>query len=327
MKLYNNQHCPMCGSAFHPNLYAQIQECEYDTVEDVFSIHRCEQCDTLIMDPRPTEADLDIIYPDNYYAHAPDEGKQKSVFQQMIAGLFKKVRINGVQNSILKHVDIPSDRPLRVLDIGCGVGIELDVIKEAYPDADTWGVDFSDAAIDVVRKHGHNGLVGRVEELELPADYFDLVLSMHVIEHVGEPDQFVAEAIKLLSPGGTLVLATPNTDCVDFNLFGRRHWGGYHTPRHWYLFRHKSFAALAERLHVHLIETIPYTLSSFWVVTFHSLSKQVIGKKFADVVFPPVKVLSGGFYAFFLLSFFAVLERGIKAVTGKGNAMWVILRK
>ena len=77
---------------------------------------------------------------------------------------------------------------------------------------------------------------------------------MHVIEHVAEPDLFVSKALELLNTEGALVLATPNTDCVDFQIFGKQHWGGYHTPRHWYLFEKKSFDFLVERLDCNLIE-------------------------------------------------------------------------
>ena len=41
---------------------------------------------------------------------------------------------------------------------------------------------------------------------------------------------------RLLKPGGRLLVITDNTGSPDFRLFKRRHWGGYHFPRHCNLF-------------------------------------------------------------------------------------------
>ena len=41
---------------------------------------------------------------------------------------------------------------------------------------------------------------------------------------------------RVLRPGGRLLIVTDNTGSLDFSIAKRRHWGGYHFPRHWYLF-------------------------------------------------------------------------------------------
>ena len=49
----------------------------------------------------------------------------------------------------------------------------------------------------------------------------------------------------MLRPGGRLVVVTDNVETLDFKLFGARHWGGYHFPRHWNLFSRGTLGALA----------------------------------------------------------------------------------
>ena len=326
MQLIRNERCPMCGEDFAPNRIGRIRECEYQTVEDEFEVHQCRGCETVMMDPRPTESSFPIIYPDDYYAYKLDE-EDSTEREGFVQKLFYEVLKRSKEQCMLAHVTIPTDRPLRVLDIGCGIGSQLDFLKKMYPDAETWGCDFSEAAIARVNRNGHNGVLGRFEEQDFPEGHFDLILSMHVVEHVGEPDAFVREAARLLNPAGVLVLATPNIDSWDFKLLKGRHWGGYHTPRHWYLYSRRSFEALAARLRLKVVGFRPYTLSSFWVVSCNSIARDALGKKFADAVFPGVGVLKGGLYSFFLLSFFAAFERGLLAVTGKGNAMWITLQR
>jgi hypothetical protein len=62
------------------------------------------------------------------------------------------------------------------------------------------------------------------------------------------------------------------------------------------------------------------------VWTGHSLLTDLVGRRIADAVFPPVKVLYRGLQSFVLLGLFAVLE-GLRLVTGKANSMWLLLRK
>lgn len=100
-----------------------------------------------------------------------------------------------------------------------------------------------------------------------------------------------------------------------------------HTPRHWYIFNLKSFKALSDRVGFKIVDWTPYTLSSFWVVSCHSIARDILGKKVASTIFPPVEVMKGGIYPFFLLSFFAAFERLLLLATGKGNAMWITIRR
>ncbi len=105
-------------------------------------------------------------------------------------------------------------RPLqgaRVLDIGTGSGIIASTLAElAGPDGAVWAVDVKDQ-----RRVFDGYEFEQVEGTELPfADAsFDIVVSNHVIEHVGEHhDQLhhLREVRRVLAEGGVCYLAVPN---------------------------------------------------------------------------------------------------------------------
>lgn len=96
----------------------------------------------------------------------------------------------------------------RVLEIGVGAG--TDHLQFARAGALCHGVDLTQAAIDITSRrlelHGLRSL-RRVDAEELPFDddAFDLVYSWGVIHHSEKPERIVAEAYRVLRPGGALI--------------------------------------------------------------------------------------------------------------------------
>ncbi len=64
------------------------------------------------------------------------------------------------------------------------------------------------------------------------------------VEHLPDPLATMGSVARLLAPGGRVVVVTDNVGSPDFALFGGRHWGGYHFPRHTYLFDRTTLARL-----------------------------------------------------------------------------------
>jgi SAM-dependent methyltransferase len=100
-----------------------------------------------------------------------------------------------------------------VLEIGCGGG-DFSAWMAANGTPSVLGEDFSPVAIAAARvAHSAPGLdfaVGDIESVAHPDDSFDLVVSCETIEHVRHPRQAVSELARVLRPGGTLLLSTPN---------------------------------------------------------------------------------------------------------------------
>jgi SAM-dependent methyltransferase len=66
------------------------------------------------------------------------------------------------------------------------------------------------------------------------------------VEHLPDPLATLRAVAALLAPGGRVVVVTDNAGSPDFGLFGGRHWGGFHFPRHTYLFDRRTLARLGE---------------------------------------------------------------------------------
>ncbi|MCA9618520.1 MAG: methyltransferase domain-containing protein [Myxococcales bacterium] len=96
----------------------------------------------------------------------------------------------------------------RVLDIGCGEGTTLHHLG-APPGA--VGIDASEAKIAFCRAHvpGPRFEVGDAQNLAFADESFDHVIVRDVIHHLPDPPRFVAEAARVLVPGGRLDVLEP----------------------------------------------------------------------------------------------------------------------
>lgn len=97
-----------------------------------------------------------------------------------------------------------------VLDAGCSTGYLSRPLRERG--ARVTGLELDEEAAAVARRWCDEVLVGDVETLELPflPASFDVVMCGDLIEHLRDPDRFLARVRPLLRPGGRLVLSTPN---------------------------------------------------------------------------------------------------------------------
>ncbi len=108
----------------------------------------------------------------------------------------------------------------RLLDVGCGAGAVLGVIGQAFPGLALAGIDLVPEQVAYARDH--------LERLGLAADLrsgdaralpwadgsVDHVYMMWFLEHVGDPRPFLAEARRVLAPGGTITINE-----TDYSMF------------------------------------------------------------------------------------------------------------
>jgi SAM-dependent methyltransferase len=102
-----------------------------------------------------------------------------------------------------------------ILDVGCGNGLFLAELDRAGSlSARGWqihGVDVSEAVVAEAAKRPYDFKRANLEEGIPYADgSFDIVTAGEVIEHVYDPDLLLREAHRVLRPGGSLLLTTPN---------------------------------------------------------------------------------------------------------------------
>jgi len=101
----------------------------------------------------------------------------------------------------------------RLLDIGCGTGANLPMLRDFVGDGRVVGADFSPLALQFAQRHpaSHNVLLLRADGLKLPFadDSFDIVTMLDVLEHLEDDCLALQEVRRVLRPGGALVWSVP----------------------------------------------------------------------------------------------------------------------
>ena len=102
----------------------------------------------------------------------------------------------------------PSVRPgARLVDLGCGAGVMAPHLPAGYEHV---GVDLNAAALAQAAARGVRTLQADATAVPLEDGGADVVVAGELLEHVPDPEAVVAEAVRLLRPGGTVVFDTIN---------------------------------------------------------------------------------------------------------------------
>jgi SAM-dependent methyltransferase len=98
-----------------------------------------------------------------------------------------------------------------IVDVGCGDGAALAVAAGNHPAHRFAGIDWSGDALRRAHALGLTVLRGSVSpRLPVADGAADVVIMSELIEHLVDPDGAVAEIRRVLRPGGSLLLSTPN---------------------------------------------------------------------------------------------------------------------
>lgn len=243
--------CPICQKQ-EISLWSDAKDYEYLTSQQTYDYYKCENCYTIFISPLP-EAELKIIYPENYYSF---KGEQRNW-----AFRIKEILDKKLFRKILKEIKHDS---INVLDIGGGTGWLLDHIKSIDPRINiTQVVDIDPTAKQIAEKKGHLFFEGKIEDF-ITSRQFHLILMLNLIEHVSMPVKVLQNAEKVLTPDGIVLIKTPNTQSADATIFRKSYWGGLHCPRHWTIFSEKSFRIAVAETNL-LVKTLNYTQGGpFW---------------------------------------------------------------
>jgi SAM-dependent methyltransferase len=113
--------------------------------------------------------------------------------------------------SVFRGLDLPERGDL--LEIGCGVGAELKIIAERRPALHLIGIDLNPSHLWAARDHLAEEIrQNRIELVRADALYlpftdacFDRVITIWMLEHLPDPRPVLAEARRILYPGGQLI--------------------------------------------------------------------------------------------------------------------------
>lgn len=110
---------------------------------------------------------------------------------------------------------IPSLKNPLVLELGCGTGIDINVIKERNECIKAFGADISFKSIQIGLKvsgefdNRIDFFVSDVRKIPLKDNFVDIVFSQGLIEHFANPQEVVKEQMRILRNGGILIVNVP----------------------------------------------------------------------------------------------------------------------
>jgi SAM-dependent methyltransferase len=225
-------HCPICDAS-GVLLYGGMRD-RWQGVQGEWSLQSCPACGLVWLHPRPT-ADPGALNAEAYYTHesAPLPAPHASLAKR---ALLAAVSALPIARELLaaRTMFLPAHPQGSLLDVGCGNGAFLALMQQRG-----WGVNGvePDAAAARVASEaiGREVFAGPLEQAGFAENQFAAITMSHVIEHVPEPVETLQTCLRLLQPGGTLYLTTPNTRSLGRRTFDRA-WLHWDPPRHLFLF-------------------------------------------------------------------------------------------
>lgn len=123
----------------------------------------------------------------------------------------ERVYTNAGNPAVVALVDSDVDT---VLDVGCGAGDNARVLKLRFPHCHLFGITHSEREKEIAQSTLEQCWVFDIER-DIPLDLwgrkFDVLIFSHVLEHLKEPAAVLSRFSRLIKPGGTAVIAVPNT--------------------------------------------------------------------------------------------------------------------
>lgn len=221
--------CPACGA---DDAQEEFQKSSQRYV-------KCEQCETVYINPRPSIQLLSEYYSTSvYYDYWNDYIFPKS--EQIRREKIFKPRVQRLAR-ILRRLDL---KPKTLLEVGAGFGTFCKEIEELNIFERILAVEPTAKLAQSCRERGLEVFQQNVEELTIDHNEIDVIVSFEVIEHLFSPSDFIAHCGRLLSPGGLLVLTCPNIKGFDIEVL--QNLSDSIDPEHLNYFHSDSLSLLVE---------------------------------------------------------------------------------
>jgi len=221
--------CRLCGSDRIAPLFRVTR------FEPSFEIWHCADCGFRFREIDP--ADAYGFYGEGYYSGGAAYNYQDERRNEEASRLTWIPRVRKLASA---------DRtgaPRRFLDVGCSFGGLLRVAREAG--YEPWGVEVSDYSGGfAAERFGHDRVViGSVESVPLPREYFSVATMVEVIEHLYDPVRAMDNLYQSLRPGGVLLVQTADIAGLQAVLAGPKYH--YYLPGHLSYFTRENLARAA----------------------------------------------------------------------------------
>jgi len=234
--------CILCNSSMRYQRKFKDLEIE----NGFYNLLICPKCRLGKTDPFPEEKHMKELYSSTIYR---DHESRFIHLGEKGIRIFRKFRQKRIERIVQKG---------RILDIGCGRGVFLSLMKESGWEA--FGLELNEETAWYARNV--LGLDVRTDSLvdaQFDDTFFDVITLWHVLEHLPDPLLTIEECRRILKPGGLLIIAIPNFDSLQAIISGK-HWFHLDLPYHLYHFTHKNLDLFLRKFSLRIIKVKQFSL-------------------------------------------------------------------
>ena len=261
--------CPLCSS----DKISILFDCtDHFVTNETFPVVRCNECGFSFTQDRPEESEAGKYYESDSYISHSDTSKG------LINKLYRFARNMMVRKKAKLVNQVTGLEKGSILDIGSGTGYFASEMKKAGWDAK--GIEINEKAREFsISSFGLE--VFDPSQIGKPSPgSFDCITLWHVLEHFDDPNAYMTEIRRLLKPGGTCIIAVPNSNSYDA-LHYERYWAAWDVPRHLWHFTPSTFNRFAKSAGFNLTGLRSLPLDVFYI---SALSEKYKGSKLNFII-------------------------------------------
>jgi len=245
--------CPVCKST---QIQLQLSAKDYTVSGESFSIVACNNCTHLFTQNVAQQNEIGKYYAsENYISHSDTQ-------IGLVNKLYHSIRKRTLQSK-KKLIERETEKSNgNILDIGCGTGAFLNTMQKG-------GWKITGLEPDETARVKAKTLYGIDPQpsnniFNLSNNSYDAITMWHVLEHVHELNEYVAQLKNMLTEKGKIFIAVPNYTSYDAQHYGQ-FWAAYDVPRHLYHFSPESMKKLVEQHGLTIKKIKPMWFDSFYV--------------------------------------------------------------
>ena len=198
--------CPACDSNDHAPKFEK----------NGFTYVECNKCSTFYVSPRPPVSVLEW-----FYRGSPNYAYWNEViFPASEIARLERIFVPRVDRllDLCRKYEVSTDG---ILEVGAGFGTFCSEVRRRSVFSRVVAVEPTPDLAQTCRDRGLEVLELSVEKIQLDKEErFDVVANFEVIEHLFDPADFVRHMMRLLKPGGILMLTCPNGQGFDIETLG-----------------------------------------------------------------------------------------------------------
>jgi len=149
-------------------------------------------------------------------SHDTKKGQKHRLFLKFAYQIWKRWLKRLISNYEKQEEDIV------IIECGSGPGILLRFITEWYPEISVFGLDYDYQLIRSSRSEAPKAyfITANAESIPVSSNSINILITLHMVEHLIIPEKFLKEAARVLVPEGTMILATPNPIGIAAKVLG-----------------------------------------------------------------------------------------------------------